>query len=149
MQKGMKLLLHWESCRDRFQKKPFRSFLYATKKPASSFQIFFKQLEDKLGLSKRTVIETVATHILFFAPSPWWFKNEIRKAFLTMAVRSADASFDRKDFVKSLLKSRYGNGTEKAVLRFLEGYTRLKKGMWSGGWCWTVGGAVGELALIR
>lgn len=60
--------------------------------------------------------------IVAVTPSPWWMVNEIRRQFLTCAMRAA-MPYDGTNYFQCLRSYKYFKITHKAMMRFLDGYT--------------------------
>ena len=130
--------IYWTQCREIFHNHHFNSnqdcIFFATTKIDRVIR-FIKFIEKKLNLKKYQKIVFVrfynVKNILKLENlSKFWSKNNIRRQFLTTALRCGILCENRN--YMSRMKSHFGS-TYLAAKKFLAGYTRMRNNG-NGGW---------------
>lgn len=118
------------SCREvfanRFTDSTTSIFFNAVTRPATlNLALFFRVLEDKLGLAQTD--RTVFSHqsgkgVVLVGVSKWWSSTVLRRQIFTILLRCGTAFTG--DFQAALTSNEYAKATMPAVKRFIAGYTK-------------------------
>jgi hypothetical protein len=122
--------LGFYSCRESFhyRHKKLNGFVMRSLAPITRIRSFIKRLEDKLkipAVSRTQILPTLSPNFYTVIPAPWWNVYDVRRQFLTIALRLAK-NYKNRAFKKALYSHYYTKSTRPAVERFLKGYTKLQ-----------------------
>ena len=131
----------WYSCREQFS-SVFRTgtpyiFVRLGSSQSKSSQVarilrFVQLTEKKLKLEEfSTFVDTDKAETVAIKVPKWWRTNGLRRQFYTALIRAGQKY--TTDFERALFSVRYFSRTRKAVQKFLDGHTCLKKGLSIGG----------------
>ena len=140
--------IYWLYCRESFQSyfrkprknKPFQ-LLYCSTEGSKKIMHLIRDVEEILALPQRSAFgPTQSPFVIWIDISPWWFQgfvkgfiknagSAMRKSFFTMMLRAGkwyDCSGSRESVERAFGATIYGQYTQHAIRRFLDGYTHYK-----------------------
>ncbi|RDJ35289.1 MAG: hypothetical protein DWQ19_10770 [Crenarchaeota archaeon] len=129
-----KTYVDWQTCREGFHYYVSRNvdkFLLRYRRGATGRDIaaFIGRIERKLQVSPRTQFQyTGRRRTIWVEPSSWWTSKGMRFSLFTILLRAAQYyKCSDRNFKGALNSALYIKRTEKAVERFLQGYTNYTK----------------------
>lgn len=136
---GTLVALEWLYCREYFQDESagIRRFLFCHKpNKCRRIAAFIHKLEEILNLEERTEVGPTQRHnISWLRVSPWWTCSSMKRSLFTILVRCGQNYNIKEDNLdEALFSVMYTKQTERAVRRFMGGFTRYtgkKKGWYS------------------
>lgn len=122
---------YWFFCRDVFQVRGDQDFLFSCRTGCGkNVACLVRDVEKILGIEPKTECGPTQTRVIWVNMSPWWYKDQLRKSFFTMMLRSGngyDMSGDIKSILKAFNRQKYGKLTKTAIARFLSGFTEFAR----------------------
>ena len=121
---------NWRSCREYFARdfiESTKSFFMAhsNKSQQPCIANFIWKVEDILALNENTTFApTQYPNILCVKPAEFWKTCEMRRSLLTAMLRAGRVYDDSNKFENVLFESRHLKGTNRALMRFMFGFTR-------------------------
>lgn len=124
--------IQWITCRERFSSKYQKSGFYFAhinkhnKVIQQNIIEFICKIEDLVGADKTKFVKTQVDFIIWIEPSEFWHNCDMRMSLFTILLY-ASLNYDGTNFENALFNHMYIKRTEKAVKRFLFGYTKFVK----------------------
>ena len=152
-----KYTLHWRSCREYFARdftEKIDTFFmkHDSKKEQQNIANFVWKIEEILALKVRTKFaSTNFDTIICIKPTVFWRSCEMRRSLFTAILRVGRGYDNPEDFEKILFEGKHLKNTNRALMRFMFGFTRYdgpkldmnpgSSNMIDRGWYWAFSGA--------
>ena len=126
---------YWYTCRESFLNRAFIQnieFIFAhAPKAGPRIANFIKIAEQKLKIKNPTKIYGFknASNRSLIMPATWWTSTMVRRQLFTILLRCGRTFGEDSDFTETLFRNPYTKGTQQAVKKFFNGYTKFMGSM--------------------